>query len=73
MISMNRFQAILSTSPKSTRNFAAGALAVALGLSIGAGNTQATTYLWAKPAGGIWSDSTSWSPNGVRGHPTPPA
>ena len=45
----------------------AGALALALGLSIGAGNTQATTYLWAKPAGGIWSDSTSWSPNGVPG------
>jgi len=37
------------------------------GLFIGAGNTQATTYVWTKPAGGIWSDPTSWNPSGVPG------
>ncbi len=67
MISMNHFQAILSTFPKSIRNPVAGALTLTLGLFIGTATTQATTYVWTKPAGGIWSDPTSWNPSGVPG------
>jgi PKD repeat protein len=36
-------------------------------LGLASSTAQATTYIWIKPAGGIWSDPTSWNPNGVPG------
>src|SRR5208283_4038391 len=67
MISVNRFPALRSSPPKSIRSFVAGALALALGLSIGVESAQATAYNWTNTVGGVWSSPLSWSPNGVPG------
>jgi polygalacturonase len=67
MISMKRFQALRFAFPKSIRNFAAGALAVTLGLSIGVESARATAFNWTNAASSFWSNPSAWSPNGVPG------
>jgi polygalacturonase/PKD repeat protein len=64
---MNRFPAMQFCSSQSIRSLAAGALALALGLSVGVESAQATAYNWTNSAGGFWSDTLSWNPHGVPG------
>jgi pectin methylesterase-like acyl-CoA thioesterase len=66
----SQFSAVLHRYSQTIPNITAATLAIALGLSAGAGNSFATTYSWTNTdATAVLTDPNSWTPIGGPGGP----
>ena len=66
MTMMNQLRTVARNFHKPLKALAAGALALGVSFA-GAGNAQATVFLWTNTTSDVWQDPNAWNPVGVPG------